>query len=140
VFDSFPWPQKPTLKKVENVAKAAVALRKLRRDMMHEFDLSLRELYRALELPGSSPLKDAQDKLDLTVRDAYGMTKSEDPLAFLLDLNQSVANAEDADKPVVGPGLPPVVKQKAKFVTDDFIGMPATAKPKAAAGVKGGVA
>jgi len=139
VFDSFPWPQNPTLKHVENVANAAVALRKLRRDLMHEFDLSFRELYRTLELPGSSPLKDAQAKLDLAIRDAYGMTKSENPLAFLLDLNQSVASAEDAGQPVVGPGLPPVVKQKASFVTDDFIRMPAPAKPKAA-GIKGGVA
>lgn len=138
VFDSFPWPQSPTLKHVDNIAKSAASLRKLRRDMMHEFDLSLRELYRALELPGSSPLKDAQARLDIAVREAYGMTKSEDPLAFLLDLNQTVVSAEDAGEPVVGPGLPPVVKVKDKFVTDDFIRMPATTKPKAVAGAKGG--
>jgi len=126
VFDSFPWPQSATLKQVEKVAKAAVTLRKLRREMIHEFDLSLRELYRTLELPGASPLKDAQAKLDLSVREAYGMTKSEDPLAFLLELNQAVVRAEDEGKEVVGPGLPPVVKDKAKFVTDDFIHMPAS--------------
>src|SRR5258707_5154292 len=49
VFDSFPWPQGPTLKAVNKVAKAAVKLRILRRTFMHNHDLSLRELYRALD-------------------------------------------------------------------------------------------
>jgi hypothetical protein len=49
-----------------------------------------------------------------------------------------VVSAEDAGKPVVAPGLPPVVKNKAKFVTDDFIRMPAIAKPKSVAGAKRG--
>lgn len=139
VFDSFPWPQNPTLKKVENVAKAAVALRKLRRELIQKYELSLRDLYRALETPGASPLKETQEKLDMAVRAAYGMTKSEDPLAFLLDLNQSVAEAEAEGKTVVGPGLPPVVKQRAKFVTNDFIRMPRAAKPKVAVSAEEGV-
>ena len=62
--------------------------------------------------------------LDQAVRDAYGMKKSDDQLAFLLNLNQTVANKEDAGEPVVGPGLPPVVKDKSKLVTDDCIRMP----------------
>lgn len=52
------------------------------------------------------------------------MKKSDDPLAFLLDLNQIVANKEDADEAVVCPGLPPAVKDKSKLVTDDCITMP----------------
>ncbi|MGC2412013.1 MAG: type IIL restriction-modification enzyme MmeI [Stellaceae bacterium] len=136
VFDSFPWPQRPTLKNVEKVAKAAVALRKLRRGLMQKYDISLRELYRALEKPGTSPLKDAQSKLDLAVREAYGMNKSENPLAFLLNLNRAVLSAGDAGKPVTGPGLPAVAKDKAKFVTDDFIRMPAATKLRAEAGAK----
>lgn len=124
VFDSFPWPQNPPLKVVKKVAKAATELRKLRRDLMQKHDMSLRELYRTLELPGASPLKDVHDQLDRAVREAYGMKKSDDPLAFLLDLNQTVANKEDAGEAVVGPGLPPVVKDKAKLVTEDCIRMP----------------
>ncbi len=54
----------------------------------------------------------------------YGMKKSDDPLAFLLDLNQSVANEEDTGKTVVGPGLPAVVKNADDFVTKDCISMP----------------
>ena len=64
VFDSFPWPQGPRLDAVENVAAAAVQLRRLRRELMDRHNLSLRELYRALELPGASPLKEAQEALD----------------------------------------------------------------------------
>lgn len=124
VFDSFPWPQSPTMKAVQKVVKAAVDLRALRRDLKQEHDLSFRELYRALELPGASPLKDAHEKLDRAVRDAYGIKKSDDPLAFLLDLNQAVANREDAGVAVVGPGLPPDVKDKSKLVTDDCISIP----------------
>jgi hypothetical protein len=86
--------------------------------------MSFRELYRTLELPGASPLKDAHAKLDQAVREAYGMRKSEDVLSFLLDLNQTVANKEDAGETVMGPGLPPVVKNKSKLVTDDCIRMP----------------
>lgn len=124
VFDSFAWPQAPSLKAVQKVAAAAVELRKLRSSLKLEHDMSFRELYRTLELPGASPLKDAHDKLDEAVRAAYGMKKSDDPLSFLLDLNQAVANKEDAAEAVVGPGLPPIVRDKSKFVTDDCICMP----------------
>ena len=124
VFDSFPWPQAPTLQAVTKIAGAAIELRALRRELKQQHDLSFRELYRALELPGASPLKDAHEKLDRAVRDAYGMKKSDDPLVFLLDLNQAVANREDAGEAVARPGLPPVVKDMSKLVTDDCISMP----------------
>jgi hypothetical protein len=138
VFDSFPWPQSPTLKAVEKVAKAAVSLRKLRHELMRKYDLSLRELYRALDTPGASPLKDAQKVLDQAVREAYGMKKSDNPLAFLLDLNYTLTAAEDAGEPVLCPGLPPVAKNKAKFVSADCISMPN--KLGAAAAAKGAAA
>lgn len=127
VFDSFPWPQSPPLNAVKKVGAAAVELRELRRRLKKRHGMSFRELYRALELPGASPLKDAQAKLDKAVRDAYGMKKSDDPLTFLLALNQSVANQEDAGKKVTGPGLPPSVKDKSKLVTTDCISLPVEA-------------
>jgi len=121
VFDTFPWPQSPTLKQAQVVAQAAVALRQLRRDVMAERGWSLRELYRRLEIPGSNPLRDAQEALDAAVRAAYGMKKSEDVLAFLLKLNHEVADREANMQPVVGPGLPPCVKDKKPFITKDCI-------------------
>jgi len=123
VFDSFAWPQSPSLAAVQKVAAAAVTLRNVRRNLMTKYDLSLRELYKQLEGPGSSVLKDANRDLDQAVRAAYGMSKTQEPLSFLLDLNQSVIAAEKAKKPVTGPGLPSVVKDKTKLVSSDCVNM-----------------
>lgn len=134
VFDSFPWPQAPTVGAIKEVSDTAVELRTLRRKLKQKHDMSFRELYRTLELPGASPLKDAHAKLDKAVREAYGMKKSDDALAFLLALNQSVANQEDMGQKIIGPGLPPSVKTKSKFVTTDCIFLPggASETPEAA--------
>jgi hypothetical protein len=121
VFDTFPWPQSPTLKQARAVAKAAVQLRALRRDVMEKNGWSLRDLYRTLDVPGKNPLRNAQDALDAAVRDAYGMKKPDDILAFLLNLNHDVADRESRGEPVTGPGLPPCVADPAPFVTEDCI-------------------
>lgn len=120
-LSGFPWPQSPTLKQAQAVAKAAVELRKLRREVMQEHGWSLRDLYRTLETPGSNPLRDAQEALDTVVRAAYGMKKSEDILAFLLKLNHEVADREGQLLEVTGPGLPPCVTDKKPFITKDCI-------------------
>ena len=57
---------------------------------------ALREVYRTLDTPGSSPLKTVHADLDKAVREAYGMGKSQDPLLFLLDLNESVSGTWEA--------------------------------------------
>lgn len=89
------------------------------------------ELYRSLERPGANPLKDAQEKIDQAVRDAYGMSKRDDPLDFLFELNAEVASREDAMQPVVGPGLPPCVKEPSEFVSDDVLSVETEAWAKA---------
>ena len=124
VFDSFPWPQQPSLKAIQKVAATAVSLRKLRYKLKDDHDLSFRELYRALALPGASPLKDAQEALDRAVQEAYGMGKGQDALAFLLDLNHTLAAAEAKGLPVTGPGLPAIAKGTKGFVTNDCLAMP----------------
>lgn len=124
VFDTFPWPQAPTLQQAQAVAAAAVELRALRRRVMAENQWSLRDLYRTLELPGKNPLRDAQDRLDAAVRAAYGMKPNADPLAFLLTLNREVAEREKASEPVTAPGLPPCVTDPAPFITTDCIQPP----------------
>ncbi len=121
VFDTFPWPQGPTLGRARKVADAATALRGLRRRVMAENGWSLRDLYRTLETPGKNPLRDAHDALDSAVRAAYGMKPKEDPLAFLLALNQEVAEREASLRPVVGPGLPPCVRDPSAFITEDCV-------------------
>jgi hypothetical protein len=121
VFDTFAWPQRPTLQEVEKVASAAHQLRFVRRGLMSDNRISLRDLYRSLELPGSHPLKDAQAKLDKTVRAAYGMAEGESILPYLLNLNLFVSEREEKNELVVGPGLPPCAHRPEEFITDDCV-------------------
>jgi hypothetical protein len=121
VFDSFPWPQEPTATAVKRVADAAVALRTKRNELRAKHNLSFRELYRSLELPGDHPLKDAHSNLDEAVRAAYGMSKTAEPLAVLLELNAQLAAAEANGDPVQGPGLPNFISDPAPYITTDCI-------------------
>jgi hypothetical protein len=124
VFDTFPWPQDSSKNAVDNITKAAREFRLLRRALMAEHSLSLRELYRSLEFPGKHPLKDAQATLDEAVRSAYNMPKAHDPLTFLFNLNQEVASKEQNGRPVIGPGLPPFITNTKDYITGDCIRMP----------------
>ncbi len=121
VFDSFPWPQAPSIKEIQAVADAAVALRMQRAALKSKHGISSRELYRTLDLPGASPLKKAQEQLDSAVRSAYGMHKGTSVLPFLLELNQTLALAEEAGKSIQGPGLPPAVAERSPLVTADCV-------------------
>jgi hypothetical protein len=121
VWDSFPWPQGPSAGAVKKVAGTAVALRKARADLLKKHNMSLRDLYRSMELPGAHPLKDAHAKLDAAVREAYGMTPKQNVLAFLLALNAKVAAAEAKGDKVQAPGLPKAVVVKKPFVTPDAL-------------------
>ncbi|MCX6873487.1 MAG: N-6 DNA methylase [Verrucomicrobia bacterium] len=121
IFSTFPWPQATTRPQLETVAREAVALRQLRRDVMTKMNWSLRDLYRTLDEPGSNPLRDAQARLDSAVRAAYAMPKDADILAFLLDLNQTCAAKEAAGETITPPGLPLPVGEHEKFITSDRI-------------------
>ena len=121
VFDSFPWPQSPSRKAIEAVAKAAVALRAERASLLQRHNLTLRELYRALDKPGSSPLKILQAELDSAVRQAYGMPRDSDAAAFLLNLNLELAAKEAEGTAVIGPGLPSTISDPASFITRDCL-------------------
>ncbi len=119
VYNTFPWPQEPSSSHVEAVAKAAVDLRRTRNGLLSEHGISLRALYRSLELPGEHPLKVAHDVLNEAVRSAYGMKKRDDSVSFLFQLNEQVAEREARGECTTGPGLPPVVENPDKFVTAD---------------------
>jgi hypothetical protein len=123
VFDSFPWPQKPTKAQVEAIAKYAVELRAARRKVMQENGLSLRELYRTMEQTPNNAVSDIQEKLDNAVRSAYGMKNNEDILAFLLNLNQILAQKESDGESIVGPGLPSFIENPEKYITADCVSM-----------------
>jgi hypothetical protein len=107
VFDTFPWPQKPSAKAIKAVAVAAVALRKMRNELRTKHNLSLRELYRSLELPGDHALKAADAALDEAVRKAYGMTAAEDPLAYLFSQCSGCYGRDERRFRIRPPACPP---------------------------------
>ncbi|MGB3205714.1 MAG: type IIL restriction-modification enzyme MmeI, partial [Crinalium sp.] len=124
VFDTFPYPQNPTISQVRSVADAAINLREIRRQVMKKNNWSLRELYQTIDLPGDTILHNAQANLNIAVRSAYGMELDEDPLRFLFELNLEVANKEAAGENVLPPGLPDFVTNYSDFITDDCVRMP----------------
>lgn len=124
VFDSFPWPQNPSVATIKQVAQAAVHLRTLRHKLMNDKQLSFRELYRTLELPGRNPMKDAQNALDEAVRVAYGMKRKDNILEILLKLNVELSICEARGEQITGPGLPNVVGNPKQFITGDCIRVP----------------
>ncbi len=121
VFDTFPWPQTPTLKNIRAVAEAAIALRKLRHEIMQDNGWSLRELYKSLETLGENRLREAHAVLETSVRAAYGMKEKDDILAFLLKLNLELAAKESKGEPITPPGLPSFVPNPADFVSEDCV-------------------
>jgi hypothetical protein len=123
VFNSFPWPQSPTATQCAAVAKAAVTLRTLRRQIADEHRMNLRKMYASLEHRASHPLKDAHAMLDEAVRAAYEMPAQKDPLAFLLELNQGCAAREARGEAISAPGLPKEISPRA-FITKDCIEPP----------------
>lgn len=123
VFDTFPWPQSASRGAIKNVAVAATKLRLLRNELKATYGKSYRQLYKEMEMPGESPLKEAHDRLNIAVRGAYGMSNTEDPLIFLLELNRYVAERENNSLPIAGPGLPPGTDRTDQFITDDCLKM-----------------
>ena len=121
VFDSFPWPQNPTKKQIEEVAKQAKALRDKRNEYIGEKHLTLRQLYRIMDDTPNNPISEIQIRLDNAVRDAYGMRRDADILEFLFKLNEKVYEREINGEEVQGPGLPDKIQDKSAFVTDDCV-------------------
>ena len=121
VFNSFPWPQAPTPSQVRKVAEASRELRKIRRSMMAQGNLTLRDLYRLLELPGKNELKEVQTTLDKAVASAYGFKLAGGYLGELLKLNAKLSAAEKAGKAIVGPGIPPSAPSRKELMSEDRI-------------------
>ena len=89
--------------------------------MIEQHQLTLRDLYTSLEIPGKNPLKDLHAALDEAVMQAYGFSSEKDILEQLLQLNLEVASLEAKEKEVTPPGLASWIKNKEKFVTEDCV-------------------
>jgi len=121
VWDTFPWPQSPTVRQVNAVAKAGREVRRVRGEALSKVRGGLRAVYRTLELPGKNPLKDAHAALDAAVLDAYGFSPKKDLLAQLLALNLQVARRIDAGERVTAPGIPPSYPDPSRLITADCV-------------------
>ncbi|MFN5165500.1 MAG: class I SAM-dependent DNA methyltransferase [Pseudomonadota bacterium] len=122
VFDTFPWPQSPTAKEVNDVVAAARKLRDVRDKALSVMDGGLRTLYRTIDLPGKNPLKEAHATLDAAVLAAYGFSAKQEVLQQLLELNSQVAALIAAGKAVTPPGVPPGYAKPATLVSKDCLG------------------
>ncbi|MBN1822502.1 MAG: hypothetical protein JW833_17400, partial [Prolixibacteraceae bacterium] len=100
---------------------AAIALRDARNEAIEKYKMTLRDIYRKLELPGKNPIKDLHKNLDNAVMETYGFDKDKDILQQLLDLNFDVAGREEKGEKVQPPGLPDWIENKKQFVTDDCV-------------------
>jgi len=121
VFDTFPWPQAPTVKQIDAVAEAGRAVRRVRAEALKNLRGGLRALYRTLELPGDNQLKEAHAALDSAVLTAYGFSAKNDLLAQLFALNQEVAAKIEKGELVTAPGVPKNFPDMKKLVTEDCI-------------------
>jgi hypothetical protein len=122
VFDTFPWPQTPTVAQIDAIAAAGREIRRIRAEALQTLPGGLRALYRTLDLPGRNPLRDAHAKLDAAVLAAYGFSAKGDLLQQLLDLNRIVAAKVGAGDTATAPGLPPDYPDPARLVTPDCLG------------------
>ena len=121
IFSTFPWPQNPMKTQIKNISLAVNNLMKLRKETMLKNGWGLRELYNTLADTGQNPLKEAHKQLDTTVQMAYKMKKNEDILKFLLNLNKELYAKEEKGHKVIGPGLPPSVKNPKELISKDCI-------------------
>lgn len=119
VFGTFPWPQSPTAMHVKAVVDASRKLQSVRSTALKTSKGGLRALYDTLELPGKNPLRDAHETLDKAVMAAYGFDNKMDVVAQVLALNTTVAANIQASQPVTGPGVPPVIDDKATVMSSD---------------------
>jgi hypothetical protein len=139
VWDTFPWPQEVTAESVANVASAGRDLRATRERLMLENAWSLRDLYQSAEVAGPHPLKAAQEALDEAVAKAYGKPGDQEITEFLLEMNQYLAEDEEAGESIAGPGLPPAVpRDDPRWVSADCIAVPTLPAPRSNSSETGG--
>jgi MmeI, target recognition domain len=103
VFDSFPWPQAPSIDQVGRVVDSVEALLTIR-DSRARFGITVGQQYDSIRDPGESPLRDVHTELDAAVMAAYGFDPDDDVLVQLLALNQAIASDEAEGVQVRGPG------------------------------------
>lgn len=94
VFNTFPWPQKPSAPSVTGVVDVVSELLAFREKRLRS-GISLAEQYNSERDPGANSLHDLHLALDRAVLACYDFDPDEDPLVQLLDLNLRCAEIEN---------------------------------------------
>jgi hypothetical protein len=110
VWDSFPWPQTPSSRSVQQIVALANEIINVRSQHLAA-GISLKRQYDVLRQPGASQLREVHAELDKAVLAAYEFhadSQENDVVAQLLALNQAVASDSEAARGPGGSGLPGV--------------------------------
>jgi SAM-dependent methyltransferase len=102
-FETFPFPQSPTVECVEAIRNKAVELHKYRSDQMEQKQWGITTLYNAYFNEPASHLHKLHKQLDTLVMKAYTLEDGDGILDFLLDLNLKLADKEKRGEAIVGP-------------------------------------
>jgi hypothetical protein len=105
-FETFPFPQTPSSKLVEQIRAKAEQLHQYRTQQMEAKQWGITQLYNKFFNEPTSQLFKLHAQLDKLVMQAYGFDLSDDILEKLLELNLELAEKEKRGEAVVGPWAP----------------------------------
>ncbi len=105
-FETFPFPQSPSVALINQIRDAATELHEFRSNLMERRQWGITRLYNEYFHEPSSQLAKLHAQLDALVLKAYGFGKDDDLLERLLMLNLELAAKEQRGEAVVGPWAP----------------------------------
>lgn len=105
-FETFPFPQMPSQKQIEQIRATTQELHQYRNDQMEKNQWGITDLYNKFFTEPASQLYNFHAKLDALVMQAYGFNAKDDILEKLLALNLELAQKEQQGETVIGPWAP----------------------------------
>lgn len=102
-FETFPFPQKPSQKIINDIRQITQDLHDYRTQIMEQRQWGITQLYNGYFHEPASGLAKLHAKLDKAVLKAYGFKASDDILEKLLALNLELAEKEQQGEAIVGP-------------------------------------
>ena len=105
-FETFPFPQNPSQKLVEQIRETTKQLHKYRTEQMEEKQWGITQLYNQFFTEPTSQLFKLHAQLDELVIQAYQLNKNDNILEKILQLNLELAAIEKQGQHIVGPWVP----------------------------------
>jgi hypothetical protein len=105
-FETFPFPQKPSKKIVQQIRNKAIALQEMRSQQMEKKQWGITKLYNEYFHEPASKLYQLHQQLDNLVAEAYNFKPEDDILAKLLQLNLELADKEQRGEKIIGAESP----------------------------------